>query len=238
LEVAPPLAFDVVRQVRVFVPYIQYVDVSLEGCALQRRKVVIPKAISGISAFPDLEQRLRTTFDLIERGSDVSSKVLEDELRWLREDFTRALGKPWGRIMLRSVRPTLDERLAEVRKKLDHHKDRVKQELEKCLVESKKAVIDYYLPLVKKSPPDALRGQLISQQLDDDTVRGWLADELDRVFPKAEDLVSEMRLDVQFRDVTYETLSQDDFAAALRQAYPRVDWDKPFKEFNAAKERQ
>jgi hypothetical protein len=43
-----------------------------------------------------------------------------------------------------------------------------------------------------------------------------------------------MTLDVQFRDVTYETLQEDGFAEHLREAYPQVDWDKPFTEFDAA----
>ncbi len=50
--------------------------------------------------------------------------------------------------------------------------------------------------------------------------------------------MSDMSLDVQFRDVTYETLKQEGFAEKLRQAYPMVDWDKPFTEFNAAEERE
>ena len=237
LEVAPPVAFDVARQVRVFEPYIQYVEVSLAGCAIQRRRIEIPKVIQGIGTSPDLEQRLRTTFELIERGSNVSSKALEDELRLIREHFTRPLGKPWGRVVLRSARVTLDERLIAFRAKLAEHKDRVKADLGNRLEDSKKAVVDYYLPLVKESPPDALRGQLLSPSPDEDTIRRWLTLELERVFPKPEELITEMTLDVQFRDVTFETLNEDGFGAALRKAYPHVNWNKPFDAFNAAKAR-
>lgn len=52
-----------------------------------------------------------------------------------------------------------------------------------------------------------------------------------------EDLITDMRLDIQFRDVTYETLCEDGFFEALQEAYPRVNWKKPFDEFNAAKEK-
>ena len=57
------------------------------------------------------------------------------------------------------------------------------------------------------------------------------------VFPKAEHLITEMTLDVQFRDVTYETLNEEGFCKKLKQAYPHVDWEKPFNEFDAAKAR-
>ena len=46
-----------------------------------------------------------------------------------------------------------------------------------------------------------------------------------------------MTLDVQFRDVTYETLTEGGFAEKLKKAYPQVNWDKPFAEFAAARAR-
>jgi hypothetical protein len=46
-----------------------------------------------------------------------------------------------------------------------------------------------------------------------------------------------MELQVQFRDVTYETLNEDGFVESLRKAYPYVDWDKPYEQFQAARER-
>jgi hypothetical protein len=50
--------------------------------------------------------------------------------------------------------------------------------------------------------------------------------------------MSDMSLDVQFRDVTYETLNQPGFGEKLREAFPLVNWDKPFEEFDAARERE
>jgi hypothetical protein len=236
LEVAPPLPFDVTRQVRVFHPYIQYVEISLTGCAIQRRRVEIPRSIQRIGAGDEIQRRLRTTFDLIERESSVSSKALEDELRQIRDDFTRSLGPPWGRVLLRSARPRFDKRIEAFRATLLKHKTQVEAGLKAMLSKSREQVLSYYLPLVKVSPPDALLGQMLFQ--DDKSTRSWLDSELSGTFPSPEDLLTEMKLDVQFRDVTYETLTQEGFAAALQKAYPHVDWKKPFDEFSAAKERE
>jgi len=38
IEIAPPVKFDVVRQVRVFEPYLQYVELYLAGAAVQRQR--------------------------------------------------------------------------------------------------------------------------------------------------------------------------------------------------------
>ncbi len=65
----------------------------------------------------------------------------------------------------------------------------------------------------------------------------WLDGELDRVFPKAEALIQKMQLDVRYKDVTFETLNREDFLDAIKDAFPRIDWDKAYKEFRAAGEK-
>jgi len=236
LKIAPPIPFDIARQVRVFQPYMQYVEIGLKGCSIQRKRVKIPKSIQKPQA-KDIEDRLQTTFDLIEKNSAVSSKKLEDELNYIRDNLTRSLGKPWGRVLLKSVRPLFDERIQEFRERLEEYRKKIKEEIEQHLEESKNQVVEYYLPLFEKDPPDALRSGLLYSNPTKDDVRCWLKDELNRKFPKPEDLITEMRLDIQFRDVTYETLCEDGFFEAIQDAYPNVNWQKPFEEFNAAKEK-
>jgi hypothetical protein len=85
LEQAPPVRFDVARQVRVFIAYLQYVELKLSGAAIQRHRLAIPSSIQKLGGSKDLEGRLRTTFDLIERGDKLSSKALEDALNEIRK---------------------------------------------------------------------------------------------------------------------------------------------------------
>ncbi len=59
IELAPPVKFDVVRQVRVFEPYLQYVELTLSGAAIQRHRVRIPQPIQQLGSSKDLEGRLR-----------------------------------------------------------------------------------------------------------------------------------------------------------------------------------
>lgn len=64
---APPVQFDVARQVRVVEPYLQYVELRLTGAAIHRHRIAIPKVIQNLGADQSLQSRLKTTFDLIER---------------------------------------------------------------------------------------------------------------------------------------------------------------------------
>lgn len=236
IDIAPPVRFDVARQVRVFEPYLQYVELSMTGAAIQRHRVRIPKSIQRLGSATDLEGRLQTTFDLIEKSGELSSKVLESKLNELRKNFTPSLGKNHGRVVLKNAKPHLLERLAEFRNKLELHQAKVEKELQNRLDDSRTQVIDYYLPIARDRPPDALLGQSLLGKPNDDDIRAWLKFELDKVFPSAKELVGKMTLEERYKDVTFETLNQADFLDAVRQAFPRVNWDKAYSEFKAAGE--
>ena len=125
-------------------------------------------------------------------------------------------------------------RLVQFRKELNEHQETVKKELQGQLDESRKQVVDYYLPQVIENPPDAMREQFL--KLSEDDARTWLDDELDRVFPKADALIQKMQLDVHYKDVTFETLNRKDFLDAIKATFPRIDWQKAYEEFRAAGE--
>jgi hypothetical protein len=234
---APPVQFDVARQVRVFEPYLQYVELSLTGAAIQRHRVRIPQSIQGLGSTTDLEGRLQTTFDLIEQRGSLSSDALEKELNEIRKNLTPSLGKDHGRVVLKGVKPHLNKRIEEFRENLSKHQEKIKAELQKYLDESRKQVVDHYLPIARSNPPDSLIGRLFGPPTDDD-IRIWLDRELDKVIPKAEKLATKMILEVRFKDVTFETLNHPDFFEAVKAAYPDVDWDKAYSEFKAAGEKK
>ncbi|RLJ21979.1 hypothetical protein DJ031_01750 [bacterium endosymbiont of Escarpia laminata] len=236
LKEAPPMKFDLARQVRVFEPYLQYVELSLTGAAIQRHRLAIPANIQKLGGGKDLEGRLRTTFDLIEKGGKFSSQPLESALNEIRKDFTPSLGKDHGRVVLKSAKPYLLERLEEFRNKLKAHQKEVGEKLQKHLDDSRQQIVDYYLPRVVGSPPDALLGQSLSGKPTEKGARQWLNAALDRVYPSAESLIQVMNLEVRFKDVTFETLNRKDFLASIKIAFPGVDWDRAYEEFRAAGE--
>ena len=219
LEEAPPVSFDVARQVRVFDAYIQYVELSLTGAAIQRHRLAIPPNIQKLGGTRDLEGRLKTTFDLIEKGGRLSSKALEGNLNQIRKDFTPSLGKNHGRIVLKAAKPYLDRRLTEFRCKLKAHQKNVEESLQGQLDESRKQIVDYFVPIVVANPPDAMRGQFL--KFEEPEAKVWLEQELARVFPKSEALVQKMQLEVRYKDVTFETLKQDDFLVSVKNAFSR-----------------
>ena len=234
LETAPPVRFDLARQVRVFEPYLQYVELSLTGAAIQRHRMAIPEKIQNLGGSEELENRLRTTFELIEKGSKLSSKPLEDALNEIRKNFTPSLGKDHGRVVLKAVKPHLVDRLTAFRLKLEAHQKAVEGELQKHLDTSREQIVAYYLPRVMEAKPDAVRGQSLNGEVSEMAAERWLTGQLDRVFPSAESLIQEMKLEERYKDVTFETLNREDFLDSVKDAFPDVDWAKAYSEFKAA----
>jgi hypothetical protein len=233
IKEVPPVEFDIARQVRVYSSYLQYVEISLTGAAIQRHKLVIPKELQmfGVNN-KEIENRLRTTFDLLDKSSSLSSKTLEDELNKIRDDFAPSLGKNHGRVLLQSSKKLFKERIAEFETKLKQHIDDVKKSLETELDNSKSVIAEYYLPFVKNAKPDSLSASFMGEPTDD-KIKEWIKGEfLDSAFPKLDKLT--MKLNVSYKDVTFETLNQNDFLEAVKKAFPYENWDKTYQEFQAA----
>lgn len=236
LNEAPPVKFDVERQVRVYNAYLQYVDLKLTGAAIQHRKVTVPSSIMNLGDGKDMEGRLRTTYDLIQKDADLSSKKLDDELQQIRKDFTPSLGKNRGRVVLKAQKENLKKRLEALQTKLDEHQKKVEAQLQSHLDESRSQIVSYYVKRAHANPPDSMRGQLSSPEPTEQDAKAWLIAELDKVFPKAEALVQKMKLHEDYKDVTIETLRAPEFLVAVKKAFPRVNWEKTHEEYLAAGE--
>jgi hypothetical protein len=235
---APPVKFDIARQVRVFEPYLQYVELRLAGAAIHRHRIAIPKVIQNLGADESVQSRLKTTFDLIERESALSSKPIEDELNEIRKNFTPSLGKDHGRVLLKAQKPLFEKRLAELRTKLEKFQSDVRTKLQEKLDSSRDEIVKYYVPRVIANPPDAFAGQLLTEKPTEDDARRWLGLQLDRIFPKAEQLIQKMELELTYKDVTFETLNKPDFLPFIKAAFPTVDWERAYEEYRAAGEKK
>jgi len=237
LKEAPPVQFDVARQVRVFESYLQYVELHLSGVAIQRRRIAIPRKIQNLGDDGGVQSRLNTTFDLIEHESNLSSRPIEDELNEIRKNFTPSLGKDHGRVVLKAQKPLFEKRLSELRGKVEKFKTEIKEGLQKQLNASRDEVVRYYVRRVIESPPDAFSGQLLTDTPTEDDAQKWLHRQLDAVFPTAEELIKNMELDETYKDVTFETLNRKDFLPLIQKAFPDVNWERAYKEFRAAGEK-
>lgn len=235
LDANPPQKFDLARKVNVFNAYIEFVELRLTGLHISKHTVQLPRDLVLALQDDATARRLLTRFKLVSNDSKVAKEAneVEQRVRSLRERFTRSLGDGLGSVILRSKRQEFANEVDAIRAAIGILRAKVVERLDKEISESRKKLVEGLLPAAKKSVPQALQAQ-ISGKPSVEVLRRFLSDELARVFPTAQSLIGEMRLEWVPKGVTYETLSNSAFQERVREAFPYEDWDKPFREFEAA----
>ena len=233
LDANPPQKFDLARKLNVFNAFIEFVELRLAGLHISRHTVQLPRDLVLALRDDATAKRLLTTFKLVSDESKVAKEAAEvdQRVRALREKYTRSLGDGLGSVILRSKRQEFTAEVNAIRESIAKFQAKVLERLEKELADSRKKLVEGLLPAVKKSTPPALQAQL-SGKPTVDVLRRYLDDELTRVFPSAQSLIGEMKLEWVPKGVTYETLSNSEFQERVRAAFPYENWDKPFREFD------
>ncbi len=230
----PLVKFDVTRQVRVYSSYLQYVELSMTGAAVQRQKIAMPKALQAVGTDKTkLEGRFKTSFDLLAKNHELSSKELEKHLKDIRDQFTSSLGKDRGRVLLVRNKELFLQKIDALKEKLVKHGEAVQKNLQQSIDDSKKAIADLYLPILKVNPPERMTIK-VGDPTNDAKIKEWVMDQLDEVFPYAEKLIKKMELRCEFKDLTYETLNKKEFVENVKNAFKYEDWDKAYEESIAA----
>lgn len=235
LESNPPQKFDLVRKVNVFNAYIEFVELRLIGLHIGRYTVQLPKGL-GLALRDDATaRRLLTTFKLVSEDSKVAKEAvaIDKKVRHLRELYTRSLGEKHGSVILRSKRAALEGAINRLRKEITEFQTDVVERLDREITASRKKLVDGLWQAVKKSKPPELEAQ-ISGPVTSDVVKRYVDMQLAQVFPDARSLVGEMRLEFLPKGVTYDVLTDLDFQEKVRKAFPLENFDRPFKEFEAA----
>lgn len=234
LDANPPQKFDLARKVNVFNAFIEFVELRLTGLHIARHTVQLPRDVVLALRDDATAKRLLTTFKLVSDESKVAKEAAEvdQRVRALRERYTRSLGDGLGSVILRSKRQAFAAEVKSIRDAIEKFQAKVLERLERELADSRKKLVEGLLPAVKKSTPPALQAQ-VSGKPPVEVLRRYLDDELSRVFPSAQSLIGEMKLEWVPKGVTYETLSNPEFQGRVRAAFPYENWDKPFREFEA-----
>jgi hypothetical protein len=235
LDANPPQKFDLARKVNVFNAFIEFVELRLVGLQIGRHTVQLPKGL-GLALRDDATaKRLLTTFKLVSEDSKVAKEAVavDKKVRRLREIYTRSLGESLGNVMLRSKRPALEKAIESLQQEIDDFQKKVMERLDREIEQSRKKLVEGLWQSVKRARPAELEAQT-SGPISSDVVKRYVDMELAQVFPSAENLVNEMRLEFVVKGVTYDVLTNPDFQKRVRKAFPLADFDKPFREFDAA----
>ncbi len=112
--------------------------------------------------------------------------------------------------------------------------EKVEKELEDEIKKARDRLTKMLVPAVTENPPDDLSCQIQGEKATKEQVEKYLKIRLDGVFPSSKDITRKMSLDCIIKAVTYETISNEDFQNNIKNAYPLINWDEMFEEYDAA----
>ena len=237
LRINPPQAFDVARKVQVFNSLVDFVEIEMTGTQLAHQKVSLPSKLLSV-ADDATRKRLTTSFSLISPQAKIAdkSKELRQVLDAIRKKYTHSVA-PYGVVALRTDREPLRQAIERVAAQVKAYSEEIKKELGKEIDNSRKQLVESFLPALVKKPPKDLEFELVYGGTDKpikEQVRDWINDQLDKCFPAVDSLLQDMEVRLVIKSVTYEMLKEPKFQKLVRDAYPKMDWNKPFEEFSAA----
>ena len=238
LRINPPQAFDVARKVQVFNSLVDFVEIEMTGTQLAHQKVSLPPKLLMSVADDATRKRLTANFGLISPQAKIAdkSKELRQLLDAIRKKYTRSV-TPYGVVALRTDREPLKQAIERVAALVKAYSEEIKKELGKEIDKSRKQLVESFLPALVKKPPKDLEFELVYGGTDKpikEQVRDWINDQLDKCFPAVDSLLRDMEVRLVIKSVTYEMLKEPKFQKLVRDAYPNMDWNKPFEEFSAA----
>lgn len=232
LAAAPPVKFDLARRVRVFTTRFQFVELSMTGCYVSRKRVPIPSSLVGLARTEDVERQFHAHFDLVQKGAlevkkaegkgVITEKSLQDQRKRIERRFLVPL-QGYGTVVLRANKEKFEQAVVELSAEVKVFAGGAKEQIEKLIQNSIAAVVAALLPAVEQNPPDQYcktHGPCPPK----DYLSKRLREDVERAFGTAESLVSEMEVKTVFKDVAYESLVDPKFLEIARKAMPDVKW--------------
>ncbi|MHB8108636.1 MAG: hypothetical protein ACYDHW_01230 [Syntrophorhabdaceae bacterium] len=239
LKTNPPAKFNLARKVRVYTSLFQFVELEMAGCYISRKKVPIPSSLVGMAKDRGLQSQFHAQFNLVNNEKlevKVSNRMFtEKTLRKQREDIVKRFLIPltgYGNVVLRSNKDKLEKAVEELRTDVKAFQEGIEKDLQKHMDENAQALIKALLPAVAQNPPDQYM-KIYGPQIKEEHIRGLMEQDITKAFGKAADLVTSMTIKLIFKDVTYESLNDQNFLVIARKAMPGIE--SLHEEFQAAK---
>ena len=218
LEIAPPQQFDLARQTSVYHAFVQFAELTFEGFSLQSRRVKLPNSLPVIASRDRaLKNRISASLKLLDSMEKPPAlKDIEDRLEDLRKAYLLPVGKA-GRVILKGKRAEFEDELAQIQNDLKQCTVSLKGDIEIALNNVMESLVPDLSRAVLSDPPARFRGLY---QFDQASAETFVREELMNSFPNAEDLVQGMKVHKFYKDVTYETLKDEEFETRVKALIP------------------
>jgi hypothetical protein len=234
LKESPPQDFDLARQVRVLSTEFQFVEFTLKGAALSRKRVDVPTDLLGLAPDAETEELLRANFQLIAKADEVSGESLLKRRSEIERKYLTTIAH-YGAVILKSNRESFQEECKKLDVEISEFQKRAEAQLDAAIAKNCANVCGRLLPSVEAKLPDRWI-KTIGLHPTTAQRKERLEKDLKSAYGAANKHLGGITLKVIYKDVTSEMLSDPGFKKAAAAA--KIDIDQLHARFQAARARE
>lgn len=234
LKQNPPVKFDLARKVRVFTSHFQFVELEMRNCFISRKKVPIPSALMGFGKNSDVEKSLHAHFDLLppkklevidpnDPEKTITEETIQEARKRIEASFLIHL-KGYGTVVRVSNKETLLEETAKLQGIIKIFSKGIGSQLGERTERNKRIIIETLTETLLPNPPSAYLRLHGNKGVKKETLKAYIAGEVETAFQKAGAEIDEMELRLVFKNVAYESLHDLNFLKVTKAAMPGVDF--------------
>ena len=220
LAANPPQKFDVARTVRVFNAAFQFVELSITGTQMHRRKVQIPSYLLGV-AERNVQDELTAALQVVPDGHELSGETIKRKRRRIEKRYLKVIAG-FGHAVLRKDKDAFERDVQDLKAEVEKFRELVGEKLEQELEKRVNSLADALMPRLKVSPPEEWIVPHDSERREE-AIRRSLEEDLWQALGRVDDYTSDIAVKLVFRDVTYESLMDSAFREAAARAFPKLE---------------
>ena len=239
LDQNPPKNFDLARAVNVYNARVQFVELKLGGCKLSEHKAQLPDhLIQVLKKNPALSKKIGKNIKLIDEDDilvtdpKLSQATLFKCRETIQSQYLRAV-KGVGTVIERSKKADFLKTVESLKAEVEKFAANVETKLAERFRITAEQLTDEILEDLLKDLPESWQKKL-GPKPDPNRVRWFALEDLFKAFGTPAGKVGKMKVEIVFKDVTYDMLNDPEFREQMAEYFPDLQM---LEEYSAAKER-
>ena len=220
----PPRDYAKEREITVYTAFVGYIEMRLAGSSLGKgARLKIPPALveRGLGEH-ELRKRINESVRIdLDEEADTGVREINERLNAIRTLYTRQLGAPHGRIYRKRQKEELERHLEDLRRETVRANRFLADKIETALRRQLDELAETYSRQTHQGPLPELNKEKMSRLL----LEAWHDAGAARR--------REVKLEVTFKDLTWETLQEPALKKRLVEQFPELENSPLYREHQA-----
>ena len=218
LSIDPPLKPDYARTLEVYKAKFQYVDLKFTGANLHITKIRLPyKALpfKDENLKRSIEANLRLFTDLPEKDFLKDFFNLKEKVHIVREEYLVYVKFRDKNIIKREIKTLFESKIKAFQKEIEDARINLMNKLQAEIQHSRKGIENNLYEFLSVNIPEELSN--LSGDVLENEIKNFVLSILTKIkFPKAKVLLSGLKLEYSYYDITWEDLNNKEFIKEIQ----------------------